>query len=301
MIDFLKRELIYFTYYLNIQIEQIAIYWVLGILIGSLISVFGKEKIHSLFLTLDRKLLGIFGMIPASLLGIASPLCMYGTIPIVASFSVRGMQDDWLAAFMMSSMLLNPQLLIYSAALGKEMFMLRLVFCFLGGVCTGLLVRFFFRGKPFFSLAKFEEPENRDTSRNIIARLLLNIWRNVKATGAYFLLGIVLTALYQRYVPQEWVANIFGTRAGGFGVLIAATLGVPLYVCGGGTIPLLGEWLRNGMSPGSAVAFMLSGPATKLTNLTALKSVFNLKHFIFYLGYVVLFALVSGVLVDAVL
>jgi uncharacterized membrane protein YraQ (UPF0718 family) len=301
MINLCQRELIYLFYYLDVQIQQIIFYWVLGILLGSLVSIFGKEKIHSLFLTLEKKRLGVFGIIPASLLGIASPLCMYGTIPIVASFSAKGMRDDWLTAFMMSSMLLNPQLLIYSAALGKQMFILRLVFCFLGGVCAGLCVRFFFQGKPFFSFAKLDEPSNRDRHPHIIIRLLLNIWRNIKATGPYFLLGILLTALYQRYVPQEWVVNIFGSQASGFGVLIAATLGVPLYVCGGGTIPLLAEWLRNGMSPGSAVAFMLSGPATKITNLSALKIVFNKKHFVFYLLYVILFALVSGLLVDVLL
>ncbi len=48
------------------------------------------------------------------------PLCMYGTIPIAASFSQKGMTDDMLAAFMMSSILLNPQLLITSGILGPE-------------------------------------------------------------------------------------------------------------------------------------------------------------------------------------
>jgi uncharacterized membrane protein YraQ (UPF0718 family) len=54
--------------------------------------------------------MGAFGVIPASLLGIASPLCMYGTIPIAASFAEKGMAEDWIAAFCMSSILLNPQL-----------------------------------------------------------------------------------------------------------------------------------------------------------------------------------------------
>ena len=35
------------------------------------------------------------------------------TIPLAASFSKSGMRDDWLAAFMMSSILLNPQLILY--------------------------------------------------------------------------------------------------------------------------------------------------------------------------------------------
>lgn len=115
MINAISREAVYLFYYLSAQMEQIAPYWALGIVLGSVVSVFGKERIHSFLLALQDRHLGLFGIIPASLLGIASPLCMYGTIPIAASFSSKGMRDDWLAAFMMSSMLLNPQLLIYSA------------------------------------------------------------------------------------------------------------------------------------------------------------------------------------------
>lgn len=116
--DILRRELIYIWYYFDIQLRQIFCYWVAGMVIGSLISVFAKEKIHRLFGTMSEKKWGVLGVIPASALGILSPLCMYGTIPIAASFAKRGMREDWLAAFMMSSILLNPQLMVYSASLG---------------------------------------------------------------------------------------------------------------------------------------------------------------------------------------
>ena len=95
-----------------------------------------------------EKKLGIAGIFAASALGIASPLCMYGTIPIAASFSKGGMKDDWLAAFMMSSVLLNPQLIIYSAALGQTALAVRIVSCFLCGNLAGVLIRIFlWRGK----------------------------------------------------------------------------------------------------------------------------------------------------------
>lgn len=35
---------------------------------------------------------------------------------------------------------------------------------------------------------------------------------NVKATGVYFLFGIALSALFQRYVPAEWIADLFGSQ-----------------------------------------------------------------------------------------
>lgn len=86
--DILRREFIYVWYYFSIQLEQIFGYWVLGMVLGSAVSVFGKYRIHSAFSILGEKRLGVLGLFPASLLGIASPLCMYGTIPIAASFCI---------------------------------------------------------------------------------------------------------------------------------------------------------------------------------------------------------------------
>jgi len=297
MIEILRRELIYFWYYFSIQFEQLVWYWALGMALGSLVSVFGKEKIHALFVKMRDTKMGIFGIVPASLLGIASPLCMYGTIPIAASFAEKGMAEDWIAAFVMSSILLNPQLLFYSAALGVPALVIRFVACFLCGLAAGICVRLFFRKKPFFTYAKFENMASRDTDPNPFLRFLKNFGRNLKATGPYFLVGIILSALFQRYVPQDAFADLFG-RNRAFGVLMAAAVGVPLYVCGGGTIPLLLAWMQSGMSLGSASAFMITGQAMKITNLGAMKIVLGAKHFLCYILFTVLFALLSGLAVD---
>ena len=299
MIDLLRREAVYFWYYFSLQFEQIFGYWILGMLIGSFVSIFIKDHIHNLFRSLGSKKLGAFGIVIASALGIASPLCMYGTIPIAASFSKSGMGDDWLAAFMMSSILLNPQLIIYSAALGQTALIVRIMTCFLGGIAAGGLIRIFYRGRTFFDFKGFEEPKSRDTDPNLLLRFLKNLGRNVKATAFYFLLGIVLSALFQRYVPAEAMTALFGGNEA-FGVFMAATIGVPLYMCGGGTIPLLQLWLYEGMSMGSVASFMLTGPATKITNLGALKIVLGIKRFLLYLLFVMLFSFGTGILVNII-
>ncbi len=297
MLEVLRREMIYLWYYFTVQLDQIFWYWVFGMVIGSLVSVFLKDRVHETFRSLGDKKLGVLGILAASALGIASPLCMYGTIPIAASFSRSGIRDDWLAAFMMSSVLLNPQLIIYSMALGPAALAVRVISCFFCGVAAGLLLRRFYRDKPFFTFDGFDEPKSRDTDPSLPMRFLKNLGRNLKATGPMFLLGIVLSALFQRYVPQEVTTTLFGGNEA-WGVLMAATIGVPLYACGGGTIPLLQAWLMDGMSLGSATAFMITGPATKITNLGALKIVLGIKRFLLYIAYVMVFSLVSGLLVN---
>lgn len=297
--EILRREVVHIWYYFTVQLQQIFGWWVLGMVIGSAVSVFAKGHIHRAFLALNGKKLGVLGIVAASVLGIASPLCMYGTIPIAASFSRSGMKDSWLAAFMMSSILLNPQLIVYSAALGGKVLAVRIISCFLCGIAAGFIVHFIYKRKPFFNFNGFDEPKNRDTDPNIVLRYLKNLWRNVKATGLYFLLGVLLSALFQRYVPAETMSALFGGNEA-LGVLMAATIGVPLYACGGGTIPLLQQWLMDGMSIGSAASFMITGPATKITNLGALKIVLGIKHFLLYIMYVMVFSLAAGMTINLI-
>ena len=49
---------------------------------------------------------------------------------------------------------------------------------------------------------------------------------------------------------------------------------------------------------GAAAAFMITGPATKITNLGALKIVLGVRHFAAYIGFAMAFSLVTGLVVN---
>lgn len=293
--EILYREFVYLAYYFEIQFTQIAGYYLFGIVSGSLISVFLKKRILSAMEAVGRYSDGFLALVLSSALGIASPLCMYGTIPIAASLAKGGIRHPALASFMMSSILLNPQLIVYSAALGSTALAVRILSCFVCGITAGVVVKL--SGREFFRFSVMEERQDRDSDPRLWLRFLKNLGRNVKATGPYFLAGVMLAALFQRYVPAEFISSLFG-KDERFGVLVAATVGVPLYACGGGTIPLLSAWLADGMSMGSAAAFMITGPATKITNLGALKIVLPARKFLLYLVFTALFSLATGLLVN---
>jgi uncharacterized membrane protein YraQ (UPF0718 family) len=110
---------------------------------------------------------------------------------------------------------------------------------------------------------------------------------------------MILAALFQVFLPSDAFDFIFRSNRG-LSVLFAASLGVPAYYCGGGTIPLINMWMLEGMSPGSAVAFMITGPATKLTNLTAVKAIMPAWSFALYITYNIAFAVLSGIIVDLI-
>ena len=89
---------------------------------------------------------------------------------IAASFSRHGVRHDWLAAFMMSSVLLNPQLIFYSTARGSTALAVRLVSCAICGMAAGLLVHICYGKKSFFNFTGFEPRASRDVDPNPFLR-----------------------------------------------------------------------------------------------------------------------------------
>ncbi|PID85131.1 MAG: hypothetical protein CSB13_09630 [Chloroflexi bacterium] len=108
------------------------------------------------------------------------------------------------------------------------------------------------------------------------------------------LLAGVITAL----VPNEVMAAHLG---GGLGsMLTMLAIGVPLYICATASTPVAAALVVKGVSPGTALVFLLVGPATNITSLTVLIKVLGKKGTVIYLLAIALFAVVAGFLVDSV-
>ncbi len=127
--------------------------------------------------------------------------------------------------------------------------------------------------------------------------LKLPVRRNIKITWPYFLLWIILTALFQRYVPVSVVSNLLWSSRW-FWVLMWAALWVPLYVCLWWTIPLIVGWLQSWMSLWAASAFMITWPWTKFTSLWALKIILNKWNFLIYILFIMLYSLLLWLLIN---
>jgi hypothetical protein len=118
--------------------------------------------------------------------------------------------------------------------------------------------------------------------------------------GLYFVVGVILAALLQTFVPPEWISSLLGAGRW-YGVLLAGILGVPFYACGGGAAPVIAGLLAQGMSTGAALAFFLAGPATRLTSLAALGTLLNRRALVVYVAYVVVGAALAGTVLNLML
>ena len=121
------------------------------------------------------------------------------------------------------------------------------------------------------------------------------MWKELQYIGFYILIGCVVGAVIEVFVPGQRITDLFS--AGPFAsILIASILGVPVYVCGGGTIPVIGSLLSSGLNVGAALAFLTVGQTVRITPITALASLIRIRYLIFFVIYVILFSVVIGLL-----
>lgn len=271
-------------------------YVIIGCLLGELLKYTSWTKLIYRF----TKNHTVFSVISATVLGILSPLCTYGTVPVLISLYHGGISLGSLIAFLAASSMMNPQLFIMTVGgLGWEMAWLRLlcvfVFSALCGFCTiRLPASFVVRKKIRIAQEDIDAIENRPKKEFLWKKYLCDVIRNLLFVGRMMLLGITIAA----FVDMLPMALLFGEidTTKPIGILFAAAAGIPVYACGGGTIPLIASLLDSGLSRGSALAFLTVGPATRITSLAAIATIFRKRFLLCYVVLLLVFSVVAGIL-----
>ena len=237
----------------------------------------------------------------SAILGMISPLCTYGTIPIVLAFLQAGLPLAPLVTFLAVSSLMNPQLFLFTWFwIGPEMALVRAAAVLILGLLLGvLLLRFpkkWIINPSVFLNRSGQAQQSEDISTGFRWPIFLRrTWSSLQFVGFYMVIGILLGAVVEVFVPGAWLLALF--KPGQFSsVLFAALLGVPLYPCGGGTLPLIRSLILKGMSKGAALTFFIVGPATRVTPLMALATVLRPVFLVFYILSLIGYSLIAGIL-----
>ncbi len=248
----------------------------------------------------------VIAIVWATLLGMASPLCTYGTVPIVLQLARTGTPVFPLITFLSASSLMNPQLFLVTwQGIGVEMALARAVSVLAFGVLLGLALwrlpsAWVVNPRAFERVDAQAEDGGRRPKKLEWRGFVRAGWRSFQFVAFYYMvLGILLGSAIEVFVPGEWILRLFSPGEW-FALPLAAILSVPLYACGGGTIPLIRSLLLGGMGKGSALAFFLVGPATRFTPLLGLATVLRGAFLVAYVSALILFSLLAGLIFQSV-
>jgi len=270
-------------------------YFIAGILLGELIKFFSWTKL--IYKWVSRS--PVKAVISASIIGIVSPLCTYGTIPVVIELYKSKVRVAPLIAFCASSALMNPQLFVMTAGgIGLEMAITRtlavLVFSFAIGMLTLIIPDKFMIRK---SIIKYEDGgmniENREKKIFALKQYFINCYKSFIYILPFLLIGVFLGAAVTVFVPQRlfYEALYMGRIQS---ILAGAILGIPMNACGGGAIPFVKTLLDFGLGNGTALAFFLVGPALRPAPLVAMAALFTPLFLLCYAVFLIFSAVLMG-------
>ena len=266
---------------------QLWIYLVIAIALTALLSTCWRREDMAAFLRRSPRR----SVWTATLVGVVSPVPTYVAIPLVAALFRAGVPAPPLFAFLVASPLMNPMIFSLTVgAFGYEMALLRAA----SAVALGLLAAWVAESRAFSScFARFAcataDPPPHGGKHGAAPRpgaaweFTRQLRSNSRFMLKYFTAGIVVAAAVKVLIPTSWILKTLGTQSS-LSVLLAVAAGVPLYACGGGTIPVLQTLQQMGMDKGAILAFFISGPATKLSTLVALKAAVDYRVFLLYLA-----------------
>lgn len=120
-----------------------------------------------------------------------------------------------------------------------------------------------------------------------------DVWGDI---AVWFFIGVFIAALISVLVPDEMMASVLG--GGVNSMLIMLVVGIPLYICATASTPVAAALILKGVSPGTALVFLLVGPATNVTSLSVLFGVLGKKSTFLYLASLSLCAVGFGLAVD---
>ncbi len=246
-------------------------YLLFGITVAGVLKVFVDTDRVAAFLNRSKRL----GVLSATAAAVATPLCSCGTTAVVLGMMAGTMPWAPIVAFMVASPLSSPEGIVYSAGLFGRPFAFyyfgaSILLGLAGGAAAALLQKAgFLEGQLRFaapdvpscgcSATAAPQPYSAAASR---ARELAAAMREVSKTlvplfVAFAFLGYLLNGL----IPASAIAALFGSGRA-YGVPLAATIGLPLYINAEASVPLARGLLESGMSPGAIMAFLIAGSGT---------------------------------------
>ena len=268
-------------------IQKILYLLILVIFVSGVVrSYFSPEKTRKY---LEGKSLFV-GNVLASLLGIVTPFCSCSAIPLFLGFVETGIPLGVTFSFLIAAPMINEVAVFMLFSLfGWEVGIIYMLTGLFIAIVSGWTI-----GK--LKLEKWLQdwvvdlkhtsqeghPEilsfndRLQIGQEAVGDILSKVW-------LYILFGIGVGAFVHGYVPDDSLASLIN-KTTWYSVPLAVLVGIPLYSCSAGAVPIAYALIEKGVPLGTALAFMMSVIGISLPELIILKKVLKLQFILIFIG-----------------
>ena len=277
-------------------IAEMSPYLLFGFFVAGLLSVLISQRL------VERHLggPGVAPLLKASVFGIPLPLCSCGVIPVSVSLHKHGASKGATVAFLLST----PQtgvdsMFVTLSLLGPVFAIFRPLAALVTGLVGGGLVNLFARdpaGEKGAEPCADECCKTDGAKGRFVHGMKYAFVTLPRDIGKAMLVGLLIAAVISVAVPDGFFAEKLGAGIGA--MVLMMVLGIPIHVCATASVPIAAALILKGLTPGAALVFLMTGPATNAAGLATLWRSLGRRTALLYLAAVAGCALAAGTLLD---
>jgi len=291
-------------------LREASLFLLLGFTIAGVLAVLVPPRLFARLLGRGK----IRSVLWASAVGAPIPLCSCGVLPTALGLARQGATKGATVSFLIST----PETGIDSIALTYALMdpiitVFRPIAGVLTAVVAGIVTNVWGTGSASTATAPSSgsaagtevsevqplhaAPAPNDRLRRF-RRIFVYAFRELLGETAHWLaLGIALSALVAVLLPASLIERYLSSNDLATMLLMFA-LGIPIYTCASASTPLAAALVLKGISPGAALVFLLSGPATNLGALVVLLKVMGRRVMAIYLSIILVMSVLAGYALD---
>lgn len=273
-------------------------YFLLGLFASAFIHFFIRNE------TIKKYLGGnsISNVIKAAAVGVPLPLCSCSVIPAAITLKKNGASTAATSSFLISTPESGVDSIAMTYALiGLPMAILRPVAAFATAFVSGV-AQLIFKTEEETPLVEEEvkkpcckkSSESKDDQPSLKKSFHYAFVDLLDDMSGWLTFGLLLGAALNMAVPD----NFFENLGSGTSMLVMLAIGIPFYICASASTPIAASLILKGMNPGSALLFLLVGPATNLSNIMIVQKYLGKKAVIINLISIIVVSVLFAIVVN---
>lgn len=277
------------------------------LLAGYLLAGIIKQVIPSSWVEKQLAPAGFSSILKGAFIGAPLPLCSCGVIPAALAIRKAGASKGATSSSLVATPETGVDSISFSyAVLGPIFALMRPIGALMSAIVAGVLVSMFDQEEPVME-EKSEScgacctaEEQRTLVTESLGQRFLNAvkygyGRMIQDTAKWLAIGLVAATFVTALVPQSFFLQ-WGD--GLLAMLIMVLVGLPMYICATASTPVAASLLFAGISPGAALVFMLTGPATNIATMGVIKEQLGMRSLFAYLIGVIGTAIACGLILN---
>lgn len=285
---------VFATVFLGIFVEAVP-YLLLGTLASGLVEVFLDRDQMSKWIS-NRPVAAAVG---GAFMGLAFPVCECGVVPLTRRLFNKGLPLSAGISFLLAAPVLNPIVILSTAAAfgWGGMLLWRVGISLTIAITVGLVFSVEKDPsnilRPVLTLAHDHRHEAPATLAEKLRRALLITADEFFEMGRYLIIGAMLAAALQTFIPQSSLLAIGSGPV--FSVLVMLVLAIVLSICS--TVDaFVALGFLGSFSFGSVLSFLTFGPMVDIKSVIMYLQVFRRKPVAYLVAIPFMMSMLAGVL-----